>query len=229
MRTTTRRAPNGVRSRPGGRRAGDRSSARRAGGAFFGSLSGSRRLNEESSMRKSLLARVLEVQKYTLVPTEECRTRGVEAHVPSGQYRRRHRTRFREDAQQEVSWSDVAVLQPVGFCCRPLQCELARRAERDLVRGRNRLAQPRPQGPSRLLSSASVLDFVPKVFKLDMDSGEKSANRFVAATNQAEQEMFGLDRLAAEPKGLIASEEQGAPCAFGVSVEHLPPPSIILA
>lgn len=61
-----------------------------------------------------------------------------------------------------------------------------------------------------------------------MDSGQESANRFVAAPNQAEQEMFGLNRLAAEPKGLVASEEQGAPCAFGVSVEHLLP-SIILA
>lgn len=167
------------------------------------------------------------VQKYTLVPREELRTRGVEVHVPPGQYRRRHGTRFREDAQQEVSWSDVAVLQPVGFCCRPLQCELARRAERDLVRGRNRLAQARPEGQVSTSVECRALDFVPKVVKLDMDSGEESANRLVAATNQAEQEMFGLDRLAAEPKGLIASEEQGASCAFGVSVEHLLP-SIIL-
>ena len=82
-------------------------------------------------------------------------------------------------------------------------------AERDLVRGRNRLAQARPEGQSRLQSSASALDFLPKVLKRDMDSGEEFANRFVAATDQPEQEMLGLDRLGC---GRSAARRWPTPC-----------------
>lgn len=130
--------------------------------------------------------------------------------------------RVLEDAQQEVSWSNVDGLQPVGLFRRVPQRALACGAERDFVRGRSRSPQTPPEGP-RLRLNASSLDFLPQALERDAGSGEQPASRFVAGADQPEEEMLGVYCLAAEPKGLITGEEQRASGALGVAVEHRSP------
>ena len=127
--------------------------------------------------------------------------------------------RVPKDAQQQVTRPDVVVPQPVGLLRGVPQRPLACAAERNAVRGRNR-SHRRVQKVGLDWDWALRVSSLPQALQRDVRSGEKLASRFVAGADQPEEEMLGLYRLAAEPKGFIAGEEQRASGALIVAIEH---------
>ena len=134
---------------------------------------------------------------------------GVEPHPLFHEDRGGDRPLLAEDAEQQVLGPDVVVQQPVGFFGRKLQHPLGFRAERDLDRGRHLLAEDRP-----------AFDFLADVLEREVRAREDPAGQAFAFANQAEKEMLGLNRDAAELAGLVAGEEENSPGPFGVPFEH---------
>ena len=134
---------------------------------------------------------------------------GVEPHPLFHEDGRRHRPLLAQDAEQQVLGADVVVQQPVGLFGRKLQHPLGFGAERDLDRGRDLLAEDRP-----------AFDFLADVLEREVRARENPAGEPLAFANQAEQEVLGLDRDAAELTGLVAGEEENSPGPFGVPFEH---------
>ena len=133
----------------------------------------------------------------------------VQAHPLFHEDRRRDRALFAQDAEQQVLGPDVVVQQPIGFFGRKLQHPLGFGAERDLDRGRDLLAEYRP-----------AFDFLADVFEGEMRPREDPAGEPLALANQAQQEVLGLNRDAAELTGLVSGEEENSPGPFGVPFEH---------
>ena len=102
-----------------------------------------------------------------------------------------------QDAEQQVLGADVVVQQPVGFLGRKLQHALGFGAERDLDRGRHLLAEDR-----------AAFDFLADVLEGQVRAGKDPAGQALALANQAQKEVLGLDRDAAELAGLVAGEEE---------------------
>ena len=134
---------------------------------------------------------------------------GVQAHPLFHQDGRRHRALFAQDAEQQMLGADVVVQQPIGFFGRELQHALGFRAERDLDRGGHLLAE---HGPA--------FDFLADVFERQVRARENPARQALAFANQAEQQVLGLDRNAAELAGFVAGEEENSSGPFGVPFEH---------
>ena len=134
---------------------------------------------------------------------------GVEAHPLFHEDRRGHRALLAQDAEQQVLGPDVVVQQPVGFFGRKLQHALRFRAERNLDRGRDLLAEDRP-----------AFDFLADVLERQVRAREDAAGQPLAFANQAQKEVLGLDGDAAELTGLVAGEEENSPGPFGVPFEH---------
>ena len=111
--------------------------------------------------------------------------------------------------EQQVLGADVVVEQAVGFFGRKLQHALGFRAERDLDRGRDLLAEHRP-----------AFDFLADVLERQVRARKDPAGQPFALANQAQKEMLGLNRDAAELTGLVAGEEENSPGPFGVPFEH---------
>ena len=119
------------------------------------------------------------------------------------------RALFAQDAEQQVLGADVVVQQPVGFLGGELQHALGFGAERNLDRGRDLLAEDR-----------AAFDFLADVFEGEVRAREDPARQPFAFANQAEQEVLGLNRDAAELAGLIAGEEENPSRPFRVAFEH---------
>ena len=134
---------------------------------------------------------------------------GVEAHPLFHEDGRRDGALFAQDAEQQVLGADVVVQQPVGFFGRELQDALGFRAERNLDRGRDLLAEHR-----------APFDFLADAFEGQVRAGEDPARQPLALANQPQQEVLGFDRDAAELTGLVAREEEHAPRSFRVAFEH---------
>ena len=111
---------------------------------------------------------------------------GVQAHPLFHQDGRRDRALFAQDAEQQVLGADVVVQQAVGLFGRELQDALGFRAERDLDRGRDFLAEHR-----------AAFDFLADVLEGQVRAREDPARQALALANQAEQQVLGLNRDAA--------------------------------
>ena len=133
----------------------------------------------------------------------------LQAHPLFHEDGRRDRALFAQDAEQQVLGADVVVQQPVGLFGRELQHALGFGAERDLDRGRDLLAEHR-----------AAFDFLADVFEGQVRAREDPARQPLAFANQAEQQVLGLNRDAAELAGLVAGEEENPPRPFGVPFEH---------
>src|SRR5207344_3385313 len=83
------------------------------------------------------------------------------------------------------------------------------RAERHLDRGRNLLAEHRP-----------AFDFLAYVLEGQMRTGKNPAGKALTFPDQSEEEMFGLNGVAAKLAGLVPGEEEHATGTFGVPFEH---------
>src|SRR3954470_1048880 len=105
--------------------------------------------------------------------------------------------------------ADVVMKQPVGLFSRKLQDPLGFGAERDLHRCGDLFPE---HGPA--------FNFLADVFEGEMRSRENSAGESLAFTNQAQQEVLGFNRDAAELAGLVTGEEENSPGPFGVPFEH---------
>src|SRR5947207_12343011 len=53
-----------------------------------------------------------------------------------------------------------------------------------------------------------------------MRAGEDPAGQAFPLANEAQEQMLGLDRDAAELAGLVAGEEKDSPGPFGIAFEH---------
>ena len=134
---------------------------------------------------------------------------GVEAHPLFHEDRRRDRPLLAQDAEQQVLGADVVVQQPIGLFGRELQHALGFGAEGNLDRGGDLLAEDRP-----------AFDFLADVLEREVRAREDAAGQPLAFANQAEQEVLGLDRDAAELAGLVTGEEEDSPGPFRVPFEH---------
>ena len=105
--------------------------------------------------------------------------------------------------------ADVVVQQPVGFVGRKLQHALRLGAERNLDRRRDLLAEHR-----------AALDLLADVLERQVRAREDAAGEPLAFADQAEEQMLGLDRNAAELAGLISGEEENPSRPFRVAFEH---------
>ena len=134
---------------------------------------------------------------------------GVEAHPLFHEDRRRDRALFAQDAEQQVLGADVVVQEPVGFFGRELEDALGFRAEGNLDRGRDLLAE-----------HGAALDFLADAFEGQVRPGENPARQPLALADQSQQQVLGLDRNAAELARFVAREEEHAPRSFRVAFEH---------
>ncbi len=119
------------------------------------------------------------------------------------------RSLFTEDAEQEMLGADVVVQQPIGFLGGKLQHALRFRAERDLDRGRDLLAE-----------HGAAFDFLADVLEREVRARENAARQSFSFADQSEEEVLGLNRDATELAGLIAREEENPPRSFCVAFEH---------
>ena len=116
---------------------------------------------------------------------------------------------FAEDAEQEMLGADVVVQQPIGFLGGELQHALRFRAERDLDRGRDLLAE-----------HGAAFDFLADVLEREVRAREDAARQPLPFADQSEKEVLGLNGDAAELAGLIAREEENPSRPFCVAFEH---------
>ena len=136
-------------------------------------------------------------------------SRTVQAHALFHQDRRRHRALLAEDAEQQVLGADVVVQQPVGFLGGELQDALGLGAERDVDRRRHLLPE---HGPA--------FDFLADALERRCDRAKIRLVRPLPFADQPEQQVLGLDGIAAELAGLVAGEEENPPGSFRVPFEH---------
>ena len=134
---------------------------------------------------------------------------GVEAHPLLHEDGRRDRSLFAQDPEQQVLGADVVVQQPVGFFGRELQDALGFRAERNLDRGRDLLAE-----------HGAPFDFLADALEGQVGPREDAAGQPLALADQAQQEVLGFDRDAAELTRFVPGEEEDAPRSFRVAFEH---------
>ena len=133
----------------------------------------------------------------------------VQPHALFHQDGGRDRALLAQDAEQEVFRADVVVQQPVGFFRRELQHPLGFRAEGNLDRGGDLLAEDRPP-----------LDLLADAFEGQVRPGKDAAGEALALADEPEEQMFGLDGDAAQLTGFVACEEQHPPRSFRVTFEH---------
>ena len=133
----------------------------------------------------------------------------IEPHPLFHEDGRGHGPFFAQDAEQQVLGSDVVVKQPIRFFGSKLQDSLGFSAEGDFDGGRDLLAE-----------DGASLNLLANTFQGQMRAGEDPARKSLAFANQAQQEMLGLDRNAAELTGLVAREEEDPPRSFRVTFEH---------
>src|ERR1051326_2144008 len=133
----------------------------------------------------------------------------VEAHPLLHEDGRRDGSLFAQDAEQQMLGPDVIVQQPIGLFGRKLQHALGFRAERNLDRRRDLLAE---HGPA--------FNLLADVFERQVRARENPARQPFAFSNQPEQEVLGFNRNAAQLAGFVAGEEENASCPFGVPFEH---------
>ena len=134
---------------------------------------------------------------------------GVEPHPLFHEDRRRDRTLFAQDAEQQMLGADVVVQQAVRFFRGKLQHALGFGAERDLDRRRDLLAE---HGPA--------FDLLPDAFEGEVRAGKDPAGQALAFPDQSEQQVLGLDRDAPELTGLVPREEEDTSRPFRIAFEH---------
>ena len=105
--------------------------------------------------------------------------------------------------------ADVVVKQAVGLFGRKLQHPLCFRAEGDLHGRGNFLAENR-----------ATLDFFADILEGQVRAREDSARQPFTFANEAEKQVLGLNRDAAELARFVAGEEEDSSCPFGVPFEH---------
>jgi hypothetical protein len=101
------------------------------------------------------------------------------------------------------------VQEAVGFFRRKLQNPLRFSAEGDLNRGGNLLAEDR-----------SPFDFLANALQRQVGAGEDPAGQTLPFSNQAEQEVLGLDRDASELACFVSREEEDTSRPFRIAFEH---------
>src|SRR5262249_24153250 len=134
---------------------------------------------------------------------------GVQPHPLFHEDGGRHRPLLAEDAEEQVLGADVVVQEAVRFFGRKLQNALGFRAERNLDRGRDLLADHR-----------SSFDFLPDVLERQMRAREDPAGQPFAFADESQEEVLGLNGDAAELTGLVPSEEEHSSGPFRVPFEH---------
>jgi hypothetical protein len=96
-----------------------------------------------------------------------------------------------------VLGADVVVQEPVGLFGRVLQDALRFGAERDFDGGRDFLAEDR-----------TAFDFLSDALEREVRPGEDPAGQPLSLANQAEQEVLGFNRDAAELTRLVSGEKE---------------------
>ena len=134
---------------------------------------------------------------------------GVEAHPLLHEDRRRDGALFAQDAEQQVLGPDVVVQETVRFLGRELEDALGFRAEGNLDRGRDLLAEHR-----------APFDFLADAFEGQVRPREDAARQPLALADQSQQEVLGLDGNAAELTRFVPREEEYAARSFRVAFEH---------
>jgi hypothetical protein len=114
-----------------------------------------------------------------------------------------------KDPEEQVLRSDVVVQQTISFLGGILQDSLRFRAEWDLDRRRDLLAEHR-----------TSFDFLANAFEGEMRAGENAAGQALSFANQPEEEVLGLNRDAAELTRLVSRKEENPPRSFGIAFEH---------
>src|SRR5215510_6080283 len=105
--------------------------------------------------------------------------------------------------------ANVSVKEPVGLLGGELEHTFRLAAEGNLDRSRHLLPEDR-----------AALDFLANTFERQMRSRENTAGQPLAFTNQAEEQVLGLNRRATELRGFIAGEKKNAPRSFRISFKH---------
>ena len=116
---------------------------------------------------------------------------------------------FAQNSQQQVLGADMAMIQPLRFFGGVGENSLALVRKRQIDRRRHLLANGRPAFD--LLANA-------------LDRGriaKKPIGQVLVFTDQAQQQVFGFDRRAAELAGLVASKEDDPTCSFRISFKHM--------
>ena len=103
----------------------------------------------------------------------------------------------------------VVVQQAIRFLRGELENLFRRRAERQVVPARGRLPAGRP-----------AFDRPPHLVRRDASALEDAGRKTFPLAHQSQQQMFGLDRRASGPAGLVTGEKEDAPGSFGVALEH---------
>jgi hypothetical protein len=120
-----------------------------------------------------------------------------------------HRPLLAQDAEQEVLGPNIVVQQTVRFFGGELQHAFRLRAEGDLDRGRNLLAE-----------DGASFDFLADIFKGQMRAREDAAGQSLPFANQSEKQVLGLDGDAAELAGLVSGKEENPSRPFRIAFEH---------
>ncbi len=132
-----------------------------------------------------------------------------EAHPLVVQDGRGHRAFLAQDPKEQMLGANVGVQQPVGFFRRELEHPLGLGAEGNLHRGGYLLAEDR-----------ASLDFFSDVLEREVGTGENPARQALALANQPQQQVFRLDRRAAELGRFISREEQHSTRALRIAFKH---------
>jgi len=134
---------------------------------------------------------------------------GVEPHPLFHEDGRRNRTLLTKDAQQQMLGTDVVVEQAIGLFRRKLQHPLRFRAERDLDRRRDLLAE-----------YGASFDFLADTFERQVGPGKNTAREPFALPNQPKKEVLGFNGNAPELARFVARKEQHAARSFRIAFEH---------
>ena len=134
-----------------------------------------------------------------------------EAHPLLGQDARGDALLLAHQAQEDVLGADVVVEHPLRFFGRVAEHALALDGEGDVDRGRDLVPVER-----------AALDLLADGVHGEMALAEDPRGQTLPLSDEAEQQVLRLDRIAAELARLVAGKENHPPGAFGVALEHGP-------
>ena len=121
-------------------------------------------------------------RRFFVEQRDDILAHGIEPHPLFHEDGRGDRPFLAEDAEKQVLGTDVVVQEAVGLFGGVLQDALGLRAEGDLDRGRDFLAE---HGPP--------FDFLANTFEREVRAGENAAGQALPLANQPEEQVLGLN------------------------------------